>query len=296
MSVTLTLPTLLRDRRAVALILGASTLTLAACAAKAPPPPPPPPPPPVVVAPPPPPPRPIPPNSSAPNLLIPQLDAAGRRLTPNVDLSAAQALWQLRIALNVAALNCRGPGYETLIPDYAKFLTNNRRAIAAAERTVIAEQGRANGGNGIAHRDALSTRLYNYFAQPPVLATFCPTSVGVARAAAVEPTANILSFSSLRLTEIDQPFVTFYNDYARYQADLADWISRYAPQPATAPVATAQPVDPTRTVTPPPVGAPLAVPPASAAPLPPSPGTLPTNPAPVPPLPQPTTAPVPPGR
>lgn len=282
---------------------GGATLALAACAAK-PPPPPPPPPPPVVVAPPPPPPRPYPPNSSAPNLLIPSLDAAGRRLTPNVDLTPAQALWQLRIALNVAALNCRGLGYETLIPDYSKFLTNNRREIAAAERTVIADQRKLNGGNGISQRDALSTRLYNYFAQPPVLASFCPTAVRVASAAATEPRANILSFASLRLTEVDQPFVTFYNDYARYQADLADWISRYAPQPATAPVAAGAPVDATLVTMPPTTSAPLAVPAATLPPqqpttgLPTPPVVTPTVPLPQPqplpePLPQPTIQPLP---
>jgi hypothetical protein len=168
-------------------------------------------------------PRPYPPNSSAPNLIIPLTDINGRRMTPNVDLSPEQALWHLRIALNVAALNCRGPEGPILIDNYSKFLTNNRRAIAASERWVIADQGRKNGTNGIAARDALSTRLYNYFAQPPVLQHFCPTAFNIAGLAAIEPTATILPFSSSRVVEIDQPFVDFYTAYSQYQADLAVW-------------------------------------------------------------------------
>ena len=211
----------------------ASVMAVAACTTPAPPPPPPPPP--VVTPAPAPMPRPYPPNSSAPNLVIPITDLSGRRLTPNVDLSPQQALWHLRIALNVAALNCRGAEGPTLIANYGRFLTNNRTAIAASERWVIADQGRKTGTNGVAARDTLSTRLYNYFAQPPVLQRFCPIAFNISGLAAVEPTATILPFSSQRLAEIDQPFVDFYAAYAQYQADFALW---HAQNPA---MSTVQP-------------------------------------------------------
>jgi hypothetical protein len=180
-------------------------------------------------------PRPYPPNSAAPNLIIPVTDLNGRRLTPNVDLSPQQALWHLRIALNVAALNCRGAEGPTLISNYGRFLTSNRAAIAASERWVIADQGRKTGTNGVAARDSLSTRLYNYFAQPPVLQRFCPIAFNISGLAAVEPTAGILPFSTQRLAEIDQPFVDFYAAYSRYQADLAIW------QAQNPPMSTVQP-------------------------------------------------------
>ncbi len=217
-----------------------ATMALAALAACATPPPPPPPapPPPVIVLPPPPPPmpRPTPPNQSAPDLIIPASDLNGRRLTPNVDLTPEQALWQFRIGLNVAALNCRGPDDQILIDNYSRFLSNNRRAIAAAERAVIAELARQTGTNGIAVRDSLSTRLYNYFAQPPVTAQFCPIAFNLAGLAAVEPTATILPFAAVRMGELDQPFVDFYNAYARFQADMILWQSL---QPPVAPIMAA---------------------------------------------------------
>lgn len=222
----------------------ASLALLASCAT--PPPPPPTPPPPVIILPPPPPPmpEPYPPNQSAPNLIIPLTDLSGRRLTPNIDLSPEQALWQFRIGLNVAALNCRGPDEQILIDNYSRFLTVNRTAIARAERAVIAELGRQTGTNGIAVRDALSTRLYNYFAQPPVQQSFCPVAFNLAGLASVEPTATILPFAQVRLPELDQPFVDFYNAYARYKADYALWRSLQPPPvlPAYVPPSTVQPV------------------------------------------------------
>lgn len=219
---------------AIALVLG-----VAACAP--PPPPRPAPPPPVIIAPPPAPmPMPTPPNSAAPTLTIPGLDAMGRRMTPNVDLGPEQSLWQLRIALNVAALNCRGPGEVALVADYTRFLNANRAANSRAERWVIADQGRRNGTNGIAARDALSTRLYNYFAQPPVLQDFCRTATGVMALAAAEPTATIMAFAQTRLPEVDRPFADFYGAYDRYRADLILWQSRQVvPTPAVVPATPA---------------------------------------------------------
>lgn len=226
----------------------ASLAVLASCATPPPPPPPPTPPPPVIIIPAPAPmARPVAPGQAADNLIIPLTDLSGRRMTPNVDLTPEQALWQFRIGLNVAALNCRGPDEAILVGNYSRFLTVNRAAIARAERTVIAELGRQTGTNGIAVRDALSTRLYNYFAQPPVQQGFCPVAFNLAGLASVEPTATILPFAQVRLPELDQPFVDFYNAYARYQADFALWQSLQPPPvlPAYVPPSTVQPVTPT---------------------------------------------------
>lgn len=206
---------------------------------------------PVVVArpapPPPPMPMPTPPNSAAPDLYIPVTDTLGRRMTPNVDLGPEQALWHLRIALNVAALSCRGPDEAILVANYTRFLDTNRAAITRAERWVIADQARLTGTNGVPARDALSTRLYNYFAQPPVKTEFCSRATAIMAFAAAEPTATMMTFATARLPEIDQPFVDFYNAYARYQANYAAWRAQQ-PVPLT------------------PVVSPTTLPPSSVAP------------------------------
>jgi hypothetical protein len=179
---------------------------------------------------------PTPPGSAAVNLVVPTVDALGRRLTPNVDLTPDQALWQLRIGLNVAALSCRGPNETVLVGHYSTFLRANQRTIAAAERAVIAGLGRTSGTNGIALRDALSTRLYNYFAQPPVKTEFCVRATEIMAAAAVEPGPTIRDFAVREIARLDQPFVDFYAAYDRYRADLAVWRAQH-PQPAMTPAA-----------------------------------------------------------
>lgn len=239
-------------------IVALATLAALAGCATPPPPPPPTPPAPVIVLPPPPPPRPFPPNSAAPNLVIPITDLNGRRMTPNVDLSPEQALWQFRIGLNVAALNCRGPNEAVLVANYSQFLRTNQRAISAAERRVIANLGAQSRTNGIAARDALSTRLYNYFAQPPVTTRFCEVATSLTALAAVEPSATILPFASTRIIELDQPFVEFYANYARYQADLARWQATQPPPVVTTPLApsTMMPAQPATSTAPAPMPGP----------------------------------------
>lgn len=240
---------------------------LAGCAT--PPPPPPPPAPPVIVLPPPMQ-RPYPPNSAAPNLVIPVTDVNGRRMTPNVDLSPEQALWHLRIGLNVAALNCRGPNDQQLIDNYTQFLNSKRSAIAASERWVIANMRGLHGGNGVSQRDTLSTRLYNYFAQPPVHDPFCEVATMIAALAAIEPADTILPFALARLTELDQPFVNFYTAYSRYQADYATWHAQQQPaiEPAVLPPSAVAPMGPM-------MGDPLNAQPGSLSPQPIPPTSMP---------------------
>jgi hypothetical protein len=260
-------------RKAIIAAMTGSFMAIAACAPPPAPPAPAPAPAPAPVPAPAPMVMPTPPNSAATNLVIPTMDALGRRMTPNVDLSPEQALWQLRIGLNVAALSCRGPDEVVLVNNYSTFLRSNQRAIAAAERWVITDQGRRNGTNGIAQRDALSTRLYNYFAQPPVKTEFCARATQIMALAAVEPTANILTFASAQIGQLDQPFVDFYAAYDRYRSNFAIWQSQQ-PRPATTVGTTTVPPS---TVAPPVGGAPAsALPPAAQpAPVTPPPTTAP---------------------
>ena len=205
--------------------LVALTMVLAGCGTKTPPPQlvatlPPPPPPPV--------PMPVPPNQAATNLAIPATDQFGTRLTPNVNLSREQAVWNFRIALNVAALGCRGTGEDQLIANYNGFLKANKKPIADSEKWVIKNLATMYGTNGIAERDKLSTKLYNYFATPPVMKQFCSTAMTLAGQAVLTTPATVHDFVTLNMAAMDKPFVDFFEAYANYQRDYAAW---YALQP-----------------------------------------------------------------
>lgn len=157
---------------------------------------------------------PLPPDGAAAGLTIPAKLADGGYATPNRNVSAAGAMWHLRAAFNVAALSCPD---TTLAPAYNKLLTAHRQALAAAHRSLTAEHG------GMASFDPAMTRLYNYFAQPPVLARFCAAAGPLLHQAAALPAGSIDAFAGTALAAIDRPFGEFYARYDAYRTDLAAW-------------------------------------------------------------------------
>jgi hypothetical protein len=186
------------------------------------------------------------PGSAAVTQALPPRDmVSGSWSTPNSNLSAEQSLWHLRIGLNVAALGCRGMAYEqALIDNYNAFQKVHQTNFVKAERAVIKELGVKTGTNGIAARDKLSTRLYNYFAQPPVQRDFCPVAYDVSTRALATPPADIFTFAQANMPMLEQPFQNFYTGFAKYQADyarypddyrayqnnLAAWNAQYSPK------------------------------------------------------------------
>lgn len=222
----------------------AATVTLiamlAACAPKpAPLPVPAPTPAPVPVAPVVIPPRPLPPGNAAVTQQLPARDASGRFVTINSGITGERAFWQLKTGLNVAAIGCRGPEEATLVAAYNQIIKSHTRAIQAAEKKVIADLGKANGTTGVKERDRLSTQLFNYFAQPPAQRAFCERALGLAQTVSTTPSAQLVANATGQLATLDQPFTDFYEAFARYQRDVADWDARYAPRPATPGATTA---------------------------------------------------------
>lgn len=200
-------------------------VTLAGCAAKAPPPAP-------VVTPPVVqaiPPRPTPPNSAARTLALPPRAADGTFMTPNARVAGSRAFWQVRIALNVAAIGCRGSEEATMIAGYNNFVKLYAAPIRNTERSVISELATATGTNGVAARDKLSTELFNYFAQPPAQRKFCAVATDMVGRVNATPAAQAITMAPAWLAELDQPFSDFYTAYATWQTDAAAWDRTYGP-------------------------------------------------------------------
>ncbi len=238
------------NRRALparrALVLAASTLVIAlsACAprpAPLPTPTPAPGPAPVVVIPP----RPVVPGNAAETQQLPPLDSTGRYITLNSGATGERAFWHVRVALNVAAIGCRGERELEMIDAYNRFVRAHNRTMTAAERKVIADLRTETRTNGIAARDALSTSLFNYFAQPPAQREFCAVAVDLAQQAASAPASELIPSSRDWLDRLDKPFTDFYAAFAKYKVDAAAWDAAYAPPPAPVPVASQPPYGPT---------------------------------------------------
>jgi len=200
----------------VAVLIG----LLAACAQKTPPPPPPPP---VVVIPP----QPTPPMGAPENMTIPELAEDGTRKTVNSSLSSAQAVWNLRSAYNVAALNCKDVQYNPVLEGYKSFLKVHDKSFDKADAELKKNFVSSFGKTGTRERETYQTRVYNFFASPPVTANFCNAAMELAAEIALVPVGGLEAYAPQGLAKFEAPFMAFFDAYEQYRADLAAWRAKY---------------------------------------------------------------------
>jgi hypothetical protein len=186
--------------------------------------------------------RPLPPQGAVAGMVDPGLDTFGIRQTVNANLTPAQKTWNLRSALNVAALNCLEPQYLAITDNYKAFLKTHLKGLAATNRALDAEFRAKFGPTYRDSRDVYMTQVYNYFALPPTLPSFCDAALAMSAEAATIKPAELDSFSAGALPRIEAVFLQFYRSYEQYKDDLAGWQARYtSPAVAPAPVAITLP-------------------------------------------------------
>lgn len=187
---------------------------------------------PVAEAPPPPPPvvipqRPYPPDGASATYVLPQLLPDGLYYSPNRNITRAQALWNLRSAYNVAALNCPEPQRTEITNGYRAFLRSHARTLTAANRQVDAEFRQKYGARFVAPREQYMTYVYNHFAFPPTLPAFCNAIQAMGSEAKAVKSAHLENFAQTHLPAVEIVFDDFRRRYAKYQADLAEWDRQY---------------------------------------------------------------------
>ncbi|MFV0645431.1 MAG: hypothetical protein ACK5NN_13200 [Sphingomonadaceae bacterium] len=207
-------------------ITAAGMAVLAACATP-PPPPPPPPPLPVVVIPP----RPIPPNGASTTMIIPFMGADGIRQTININLTPNQRIWNMRSALNVAALNCSEPEFAMLVPNYRSFLEKNKKSLKRTYSDLDKEFRARYGDTYKRQHDTYVTQVYNYFSLPPAKHSFCQAALEVSNEALLMPEGEIQNFAEQGLPKLEKVFLDFFISYENYRRELAAWDAKYAPRP-----------------------------------------------------------------
>jgi hypothetical protein len=221
----------LKTRQSLLASIGLIALTaLAACAPKAGPPPLIVPPPVVVV-----PPQPMPPRGASPKLVPPPVNAFGVRQTVNVGITPAQTTWNLRSAYNVAALNCMQPEHAQILVNYRAFLKSHAKKLTAVNKEIDQEFKAKHGARFIPPREKYNTQVYNYFALPPTLPSFCDAALVMSNEAATS--AELDAFAARSLPMIETVFVDFYRSYDQYRTDLAAWQAKYMLSPPTQPMA-----------------------------------------------------------
>jgi hypothetical protein len=217
---------------ALVFVIGA----VAACGPTPPPKPlPVPPPAPIYIPPPPPPPvMPLPPGGAASSTKLPAYAADGMRTTPNRGLSREETIWNFRAAINVAALNCQGPVWGVIAQNYNQMIMVHKARLNQANTAVDGEyRKRFPGQNALRVRDTRTTELYNYFALPPVREAFCNAALNKSQEAITVPVAAFPEYAIGGLSDFDTIFLNFYDAYAKYQIDIAEWNLKHPPTQAT---------------------------------------------------------------
>lgn len=160
-------------------------------------------------------PMPQPPQGAYAGMTIPARLADGSYATPNKGLDPASALWHVRVALNVAALGCRGVEGQAITAGYNRMLIRDKAELARANAGTIKAEG------GQAAYDEAMTRLYNYFAQPGAQAAFC--AAAATATAQLADALSIVDAAGPALALLDRPFTDFYGAYDSYRVQLAEW-------------------------------------------------------------------------
>jgi hypothetical protein len=170
---------------------------------------------------------------------LPAYGVDGARMTPNRGLSREEAIWNFRSAINVAALNCQGPVWGVVAQNYNKMIVVHKARLNQSNLAVDNEyRKRFAGQNALRVRDTRTTELYNFFALPPVREEFCNAALRKSGEVLAVPTNAFPEYAMGALNDIDGIFQRFYDAYAKYERDLADWNLKHGPKPATtAPVA-----------------------------------------------------------
>lgn len=183
----------------------------------------------------------MPPRGASPHLVTPAIDALGVRRTINAGISPAQTTWNLRSAYNVAALNCLQPKHAQIVANYREFLRVQSKTLAAANKAVDQEFKAKHGTRFIPPREAYMTQVYNYFALPPTLPSFCDAALAMSAEAATVKPADFAGFAARSLPRLEQVFLQFYTSYDQYRDDLSAWQSKYMAPGTLAPVAITLP-------------------------------------------------------
>jgi hypothetical protein len=93
----------------------------------------------------------------------------------------AHAVWTLRAALNVAALQCQYSPFLRTVKNYNEFLRHHSGELARAQSVMIGHFRRHDGPRGNNSFDQYNTRTYNSFSTLDAQSSFCTAAGKVGR-------------------------------------------------------------------------------------------------------------------
>jgi hypothetical protein len=157
---------------------------------------------------------------------LPDQAADGSYITPNRGMRGEQALWHVRMALNVAALSCQQWGDRVRV-QYNQMLRIHAAPLAHANNAIEAIYFGRNQANFVAAREQLNTTVYNFFALPPAQKAFCQKAVATMTIINGLTPEALAAYAPKALDELEQPFRDFWAEYEDYLRRLEEWRKRF---------------------------------------------------------------------
>lgn len=112
-----------------------------------------------------------------------------RQMTPAE--AEANAIWNIRAALNVAALQCQYSKYLATTPNYNAFLKHHAEEMSKAQATLIAHFKRFDGAKASSAFDTYLTKTYNSYSTLDAQYQFCEAAGVVGRKVLVIPKGKL---------------------------------------------------------------------------------------------------------
>lgn len=123
---------------------------------------------------------------------------------PGATAAEARAglIWNMRSALNVAALSCQFSPYLRTVDNYNGILAHHSRELAAAYAALEGYFRRVHGARGPRRFDDYSTQTYNNFS--PLLAQigFCQTAARIGKDVLARPKGQFAAASVANMREL----------------------------------------------------------------------------------------------
>jgi hypothetical protein len=103
----------------------------------------------------------------------------------------ANAVWNIRAALNVAALQCQFSPFLRTVKTYNSFLQAHSEELSRAQATMIGHFKRTDGARALTSFDMYTTRTYNSYSTLDAQYAFCNAAGFVGRRALAVPKGQL---------------------------------------------------------------------------------------------------------
>ena len=110
---------------------------------------------------------------------------------PTLAEREANAVWSLRAALNVAALQCQFSPFLKTVKNYNGFLQAHSEELARAQTAMIGHFRRTDGAKALNRFDEYTTRTYNSYSTLDAQYAFCNAAGIVGRRALAVPKGQL---------------------------------------------------------------------------------------------------------